>query len=194
MNMPTRKQQRVTTPFIGKNVPVITALYALSFVAANWYAARGQLELTEYVASSYGYSLTVPTGISGYIVTLIVSALTSFVVCEPVMKIYYFFAYRYMRGLLPFSVKEFKCNLRPFLAVKNVALGLLSLLCLTEDGYFIVFGLNMFDMLLTMITIFPFYFYMKKRYIADGYGGRVLVAFAVPFIVFNAITYVTLLV
>lgn len=194
MQMPTRKNNEVTTPFTAKSTLLLTVAYILSFFALSWYSSRGQLELTEYMAMEFDYTFSVPTGMSGYIMTLITSGLMSLLVAEIMMKIYYFFAYRYMRGFMPFSLKEFKANFRPFLIVRNILVGLLCLLCLTEDGYFIVFGLNMFEMLATMAVIFPFYFFMKKNYIKDGYGGRVLASFAIPFVIFNLITYITLLV
>lgn len=195
MQMPTRKENTVTTPFTERKSIAMNIVYAISFFALCWYSSRGQLELTEYMASEYGYSLSmIPTNFAGYIMTLIISGLMSCLVAEVMMKLYYFFAYRYMRGLMPFSVNEFKTNFRPFLIIRNLIVGLLSLLCLTENGYFIIFGLNLFEMLATMIVIFPFYFFMKKYYIKDGYGGRVLVSFAIPFVLFNSITYISLLV
>ncbi len=191
--MPTRKDNNVITPFSENKSVWVNILYVISFFALNWYSSRGQLELTEYMAAEFGYTFSMSTGMGGYIMTLIISGLMSCLVAEVMMKLYYFFAYRYMRGLMPFSVIEFKRNFRPFLIIRNLIVGILSLLCLTENGYFIIFGLNLFEMLATMIVIFPFYFFMKKHYIKEGYGGRVLVSFAIPFVLFNLITYISLL-
>ncbi|MEG1519767.1 MAG: hypothetical protein RR458_02150, partial [Clostridia bacterium] len=110
------------------------------------------------------------------------------VLLELFMTVYYFFGFQGMRGLLPFSNYEFKANIRPFMVVRNLIWAVLSATMFINGGYTIGIGYIIFENLATMIVFLPAFFFMKKYYIKDGYGGRVLWSIAVPYLIMSTMT------
>ena len=186
--MPTRKQSKVESPLAKINVVLVYALLFITFCFANIYVARCEIDLIMQYSADYSVDFAVPTNTTGFIITLLTSSFTSVLLLELYMSMYYYFAYRHMRGFMPFSSKEFKNNLRPFMVLRNVIWGLLSLLAFLPSGYFIPLTVSFFETLSNLIIVFPFYYYMKKLYIVDGFGGKVLVSFAFPLFIFSVIS------
>lgn len=186
--MPTRKESKVESPAAKLNAVLVYALLFITFCFANIYIARCELEAIGQTVSDYEINFMIPTNTVGYLVVLLSLSLTNVLFLELYMSVYYYFAYRQMRGLLPFSSKEFKSNLRPFMVVRNLIWGALSLLAFLPSGYFIPMSISFFETLANLVIVFPFYYYMKNYYIADGFGGRVLTAFSFPLFIFSAIS------
>lgn len=186
--MPTRKQGKVNSPVAKINVILVYALLILTFCFANIYVARCEIDVIKQYATDYAVDFAMPTSATGLIITLITSSIMSVLLLELYMSVYYYFAYRHMRGFMPFSSSEFKSNLRPFMVLRNVIWGLLSLLAFLPSGYFIPLTISFFETLSNLIIVFPFYYYMKHYYIADGFGGRVLISFAFPLFIFTVIS------
>lgn len=191
MTIYTRKSEKVTTAFTKANIYLVYALLFITFALANLFYARGNIELLGSVAKAYGLNIAITKGLSTYIFYLIVNGLISIVVLEVIASIYYMFAFKYMRGAMPFTIMEFKQNLRPFIVLRNVIWGVLSATMFLQGGYTIGVGYSFFESLATMIIFFPMFNFMNKNYVAKGYSKNLLLAFAVPFFIFNVVTVVT---
>ena len=104
----------------------------------------------------------------------------------------YFYVYnsiaqRYVRVKLPYTSKEFAHNIIPFFIIANILNGLMSLTMFVEGGIYISFGILFYEMFSIMLIFFPAFFFMKKHYIKDGYGEKILLSYAVPYVIIQLV-------
>ncbi len=190
MEIISRKQKEINTPFTKLNKWLVYAIMFVSFLFCDLYYIRTAFISTEVLMlQMFGMQVEMTSGM--YIAYLLFNALLQTIVLEVVFTIYYYFSYQSMRFFMPFSLKEFKANIRPFFIVRNLIWTGLSLLMLLPKGYFVGVGAVAFEMIANVIVFFPAFFFMKKYYIKEGWNSRILMSFAMTFIIFNGVSIVS---
>ncbi len=181
---PNCRKDGVIMP-IGSKIPYI--IWMLLLIASYAFA---ELFMTKITMNSYMYLFSdyinlLETDTFYFSILGMVSLLES-VMLYVQIAIYNFIARWYLRGEIPCETRELFRNLIPFFIVRNLIWGSLSLLMFIPSGIFVSIGLAAFEMLATMIILFPAFKSIKKRYIKQGYGREILQAYAVPYLIFQA--------
>ena len=181
-----RKEGIIKSPFTKKNSIVVYILLFLTFLVTDLFGARSSFIVTIELAMQQ-LEMVMPATISMFILYVAISSAVSLLLLELYLTVYYFFAFQSMRGFMPFSVKEFKQNARPFFILRNIIWACLSGLMWIPGGYFIGIGTIIFEIMATMIVLFPLFFFMKKHFVKDGYAGKIFNSFIIPFVIYNSL-------
>ena len=181
-----RKEGVITTPFTKKNSMIVYILLFLTFLVTDIFTARSQFVSTMATVSQMA-DVVIPLTTGTFIAFIVFNSIISLLLLELYLMVYYFFAFQSMRGFMPFSNKEFKENARPFFIIRNLIWAGLSGLMWIPGGYFIGVGYLLFEIIATMIVLFPMFFFMKKHFVKDGYAGKIFMNFVIPFLVYNGI-------
>lgn len=189
MNIFTRKDGEIVTPFTKMNQLWQYLAIFVTFTFTNLYILRGQFTTALQIYAELAETVILPTT-GMFIAYILLNALVSTILLEVFLSLYYFLAFQSIRGLMPFTNREFKSNIRPFMAIRNVIWALLSATMFIEGDFFLGVGYVLFENLATMIIFLPAFFYMKKRYIKDGYSAKVLTSFAMPYLIITTFTIV----
>lgn len=165
-------------------VPFILWLVLLfaSFCFSGLFVSRMFVMSYPYLFSEFTTQLS-----SAYIYSTVILSAMEVCLLYLYIAFYNMLARRLMRGDIPCGTSELFKNLVPFFILRNVICGALSLLMFSESGIFVSIGMASFDTIATMIVFFPAFYAIKNRYVKDGYGKELIDAYAVPYLIVQAV-------
>ncbi len=181
-----RKEGVITTPFTKKHKILVYLLLFLTFLVTDVFSVRSEFMWYTSLATEMT-GIAIPLTLSTFVVYVVLDAIVSILLLELYLTVYYFFAFQSMRGFMPISNREFKENSRPFFIIRNIIWAGLSSLMWLPGGYFIGVGSLLFELIATMIILFPMFFFMKKHFVKDGYAGKIFNSFIIPFVIYNSL-------
>ncbi len=157
-----------------------------SFIPAQWM--MGELSMNETAAMlSEMMGILLSGGVAMRIAMHISSAVVAWFSFEIVAIIYYNLAFRFSLFTLPFTKWEFVRNLRVFMIGANLIQGLLSLLYLLPSNIMLGIGLMSFELFASVLAMIPFFLYMNRCYVQKGHSALVLRSMALPYLAFNLV-------